>query len=223
MTVVVLDHGSGNVRSVCRALAAVGAQVELTADASAIGRADGLVVPGVGAFDACVQGLRAVGGAELIHAHLERERPLLGICVGHQVLFDLSLEHGVPSDGLGILRGKVTQLPTERLPHMGWNHVVAPPSSRLLAGVGDRRFYFVHSYAVLTSDVCRPDAGRYQEADAATEPSSTLTVAEHEGVTFVAAIEQGVISATQFHPEKSGSAGLGLLANWLATVRPHLC
>jgi glutamine amidotransferase len=197
--VVILDYGSGNLRSAQRAIARVGADVTVTADRDTVLAADGLVVPGVGAFAACMAGLDDVGGRATVAAWLERGRPLLGICVGMQVLFEAGVEHGVESAGLGVLAGRVERLRAQILPHMGWNTLTAPDDSVLFAGLDpDTRFYFVHSYAA-------PDApGR-------------VAYAEH-GERFAAAVEHGAVSATQFHPEKSGDAGATLLANWLETL-----
>ncbi len=147
-SVVVLDYGSGNVRSAVRALERAGADVTLTADYAAASDCDGLVVPGVGAFAACMAGLRAVRGPEIIDRRLAGGRPVLGICVGMQVLFESGVEHGVATDGLGEWPGVVEQLRAEPLPHMGWNTVDAPSESTLFAGLGGERFYFVHSYGV---------------------------------------------------------------------------
>ncbi|MBV9594860.1 MAG: imidazole glycerol phosphate synthase subunit HisH [Actinobacteria bacterium] len=195
--VVVLDYGSGNLRSAQRALERVGAQVEVTADARAVIEADGLVVPGVGAFAACMDGLARVDGAAMVRARHATGRPTLGICVGMQVLFERGVEHGVESDGLGVLPGRVEQLDAPILPHMGWNTVSVPAGSRLFAGIqDDTRFYFVHSYAVQSTD-------------------GLVATARH-GQSFVAAVEAGNVSATQFHPEKSGDAGAALLANWVS-------
>ena len=194
--VVVLDYGSGNLRSAERALARCRADVAVTADVDAALKADGLVVPGVGAFAACMAGLREVGGTHVVRRWVAGERPLLGICVGMQVLFAEGVEHGVESDGLGVLPGRVARLSAPVLPHMGWNTVAAAEGSRLFAGLAtDARFYFVHSYAAHKSD-------------------GLVSYAEH-GEPFVAAVERGAVSATQFHPEKSGDAGAALLANWL--------
>jgi glutamine amidotransferase len=199
-TVVVLDYGSGNLRSAERALARVGAEVSVTADGAAARTADGLVVPGVGAFAACMAGLSAVDGARTVAERLAAGAPVLGICVGMQVLFDSGDEHGVVTDGLGVLAGKVRRLRAPILPHMGWNTVSPAHGSRLFAGlVPDIRFYFVHSYAATGTD-------------------GLVTTAEH-GERFVAAVEHGLVCATQFHPEKSGDAGAHLLANWLGTLR----
>jgi glutamine amidotransferase len=197
--VVVLDYGSGNLRSAQRALERVGAEVTVTADAALAEGADGLVVPGVGAFAACMAGIDAVSGARVIDARARDERPVLGICVGMQVLFESGVEHGSETVGLGVLPGRVEQLAAPVLPHMGWNTVQSPDGSQLFAGIdADARFYFVHSYAVHKTD-------------------GEVTWAEH-GERFVAAVERGSVSATQFHPEKSGDAGATLLENWLATV-----
>ena len=201
--VAVLDYGSGNLHSATRALAATGAEVVLTADADVALAADGLVVPGVGAFAACMAGLDAVGGRALIRERLRRGRPVLGICVGHQVLFEVGEEHGVVTDGVGVLPGRVEELTAARLPHMGWNTVEASRDSVLFDGVADDRFYFVHSYGVHAADF---------PADA------RVAWVEHGGDRVVAAVEHGVLSSTQFHPEKSGAAGARLLRNWVATL-----
>lgn len=201
--VAVLDHGSGNLHSVTRALAAAGVDVVLTSDASVAVAADGLVVPGVGAFAACMAGLAAVGGPAIIRERVASGRRVLGICVGHQVLFDSGVEHGLATSGVGVLPGVVERLEAVRLPHMGWNTVVAPEGSALFDGVAGERFYFVHSYAVrglVGSDSVR------------------VTWAEHDGDRFVAAVEAGALTSTQFHPEKSGEAGARLLRNWVSTL-----
>jgi glutamine amidotransferase len=197
--VVVLDYGSGNLRSAERALARAGADVTVTADEDAAREADGLVVPGVGAFAACMRGIHAVRGGTVVWDRLRRQRPVLGICVGMQVLFEKGVEHGEESDGLGVLPGTVSRLDADVVPHMGWNTVDVPEGSTLFAGLEDERFYFVHSYA------------------AREVPDVLLTRAEH-GEPFAAAVERGPLSATQFHPEKSGDAGTALLKNWLTTL-----
>jgi imidazole glycerol-phosphate synthase subunit HisH len=199
-SVVVIDHGSGNIRSAERALGAAGADVLVTRDMTRAAEAAGVVLPGVGAFAACMAGVRAVGADALVHARVAAGRPVLGICVGMQVLYEHGEEHGVRTDGLGVLDGEVVRLRAAVLPHMGWNTVSAVAGSTLFAGVADERFYFVHSYAVAP--------GRVAEGE-------SLTV---HGEQFVAAVESGVVSATQFHPEKSGDAGLGLLRNWVSTL-----
>jgi glutamine amidotransferase len=203
--VVVLDHGSGNLRSAERALAAAGADTVVSADPGAAEDADGLVVPGVGAFAACMAGLRTVGGPEIIGARLAAGRPVLGICVGMQVLFESGNEHGLLTDGCGEWPGIVDRLTAPVLPHMGWNTVTAPKGSALFAGVEHERFYFVHSYA----------ARRW--AGTAPDVAHRLTWAEH-GEPFLAAVESGPLCATQFHPEKSAAAGARLLTNWVRTL-----
>jgi glutamine amidotransferase len=207
-TVVVLDHGSGNLRSAERALAAAGAEVTVTGDPEAALAADGLVVPGVGAFAACMAGLGAVRGPEVVDRRLAGGRAVLGICVGMQVMFETGREHGEETAGLGEWPGAVERLAAPVLPHMGWNTVRAPAGSRLFAGVEGERFYFVHSYAARSWDLV------------ATRPFAAplVTWAEH-GEPFVAAVENGPLSATQFHPEKSGGAGARLLRNWVDSLR----
>ncbi|NRQ36217.1 imidazole glycerol phosphate synthase subunit HisH [Nonomuraea sp. NN258] len=206
--VVVLDYGSGNLRSAERALARVGADVTVTSDYDAALNADGLVVPGVGAFEACMSGLKSVHGDRIISRRLAGGRPVLGICVGMQILFARGVEHGVETEGCAEWPGTVERLDAPVLPHMGWNTVKAPAGSVLFAGLdAATRFYFVHSYGVREWEL-RP-------GDGFAEP--VVTWAEH-GVPFVAAVENGPLMATQFHPEKSGDAGAALLTNWLATV-----
>jgi glutamine amidotransferase len=206
-TVVVLDYGSGNLRSAERALARAGADVTVTADPDAAQDADGLVVPGVGAFAACMAGLRAVGGDKLIAQRLAGGRPVLAICVGMQVLFASGEEHGLRTEGCGQWPGTVERLDAPVLPHMGWNTVSSPATSALFAGIGpDTRFYFVHSYAV-----------RYARAAQLRESAAQITWATH-GEPFAAAVEDGPLAATQFHPEKSGDAGATLLSNWLKGI-----
>ena len=205
--VVVLDYGSGNLRSAQRALERVGARVEVTADPDAVLDCDGLAVPGVGAFAACMAGLRAVGGDKMVARRLELGRPVLGICVGMQVLFTEGVEHDERTEGCGEWPGVVRRLDAPVLPHMGWNTVAAPAGSALFAGLdGGDRFYFVHSYALRS-----PGAEQLAAAGA------LISWAEH-GEPFAAAAEQGALAATQFHPEKSGDAGAALLANWLGTL-----
>jgi imidazole glycerol-phosphate synthase subunit HisH len=215
--VVVLDYGSGNVRSAVRALERVGASVELTADRQAVLAADGLVVPGVGAFGACVTALQSVRGGELIGRRLAGGRPVLGICVGMQALFEGSTEHRdaetpqgsdeVP--GLAEWPGVVERLEAPVVPHMGWSPVQAPEGTRLFRGVEDERFYFVHSYAVRHWVLRTPAESRLA--------APLVTWADHGGP-FVAAVENGPLSGTQFHPEKSGDAGAVLLENWVRSL-----
>jgi len=206
--VVVLDYGSGNLRSAERALRRVGADVEVTADPRAALECDGLVVPGVGAFGACMAGLASVNGERLIGQRLAGGRPVLGVCVGMQILFERGIEHGVESTGCGQWPGSVTRLDAEVVPHMGWNTVRAPAGSVLFDGLGaDTRFYFVHSYA----------AREWELNPEPPMPAPRVTWASHGG-DFVAAAENGPLSATQFHPEKSGDAGAQLLTNWVKSL-----
>jgi len=207
-TVVVLDYGSGNLRSAVRALERAGAAVELTADRVAAEEADGLVVPGVGAFAACMSGLRAVDGPRAIGRRLAGGRPVLGICVGMQVLFERGVEHGVETAGCDEWPGAVERLQAPVVPHMGWNTVAVPEGSSLFTGVEGERFYFVHSYAARTWDLHTD--GRIR--------APLVTWSEHGGDRFVAAVENGPLCATQFHPEKSGDAGAVLLRNWVASL-----
>jgi imidazole glycerol-phosphate synthase subunit HisH len=206
--VVVLDYGSGNLRSAQRALARAGAGAEVTSDFDAALAADGLVVPGVGAFAACMAGLLKVRGDQVIDRRLAGSRPVLGICVGMQVLFAEGVEHGTRTEGCGQWPGTVDRLTAPVLPHMGWNTVTAPAGSVLLAGIDPvERFYFVHSYAARALPLA-PD--RHLAAP-------LLSWATH-GEKFIAAVENGPLWATQFHPEKSGDAGAALLTNWLETL-----
>ncbi|MGV0837006.1 imidazole glycerol phosphate synthase subunit HisH [Mycolicibacterium thermoresistibile] len=199
-SVVILDYGSGNLRSAQRALQRVGADVEVTADRAAALNADGLVVPGVGAFAACMNGLHGVDGDRVIAERVAAGRPVLGVCVGMQILFGRGVEFGVESQGCGQWPGSVVRLDAPVIPHMGWNVVDAPAGSRLFTGLdADTRFYFVHSYAA-----------QQWEGD----PAALLTWSTHH-VPFLAAVESGPLAATQFHPEKSGDAGAALLANWV--------
>ncbi|HEX3707709.1 MAG TPA: imidazole glycerol phosphate synthase subunit HisH [Mycobacteriales bacterium] len=198
-SVVVIDHGSGNLRSAERALARIGAEVEVTADLAAARAADGVVLPGVGAFAACMTGVRGVSADTLVRERVAAGRPVLGICVGMQVLYGAGEEHGLRTEGVAVLPGEVVRLDAAILPHMGWNTVTPATGSSLFTGVGGERFYFVHSYGV------RPGGSA----------GETLTT---HGEPFVAAVETASLSATQFHPEKSGDAGLTLLENWLNTL-----
>lgn len=202
--VVVLDYGSGNVHSVAKALVAAGAEVELTADRTAILAADGLVVPGVGAFAAVMQQLKAVRGAELIDQRLIASKPVLGICVGLQVMFDTGIEHQLETEGLGQWPGRVELLDSPVLPHIGWNTVAAAENSVLFESIEDERFYFVHSYGV----------GEWLLEAQGPFTAPKVTWGEY-GSKFVAAVENGPLCATQFHPEKSGEAGIKLLKNWM--------
>ncbi len=212
-SVVVLDYGSGNLRSAVRALERAGAEVTLTADKQAALDADGLVVPGVGAYAACMAGLTAVNGPAIIGRRLAGGLPVLGICVGMQVLFEIGVEHGVTTEGCAEWPGTVERLQAPVVPHMGWNTIEVPDGTMLFDGVTDERFYFVHSYAVrhwtlVTNDRTRAPLVTWAE----TGPD------QERGDRFVAAVENGPLCATQFHPEKSGDAGARLLANWVGSL-----
>jgi glutamine amidotransferase len=202
--VAVLDYGSGNVHSAVKALDAAGADTRLTSDRGLVMDADGLVVPGVGAFRAVMEALRAIRGDQLIERRLAGGRQVLGICVGMQVMFERGLERGVDTEGLGEWPGVVTELDAPVLPHMGWNTVRAGEGSRLFRGLEDERFYFVHSFGAQKwlLDVVPPF------------PQPVLTWCDY-GEPFLAAVENGPLAATQFHPEKSGDAGIRLLSNWI--------
>ena len=207
-SVVLLDYGAGNIRSAQRALERVGAEVTVTADPYQALEADGLLVPGVGAFDACMKGLRAVNGPRVIGQRLAGERPVMGICVGMQVLFDAGFEHGIHSTGCGEWPGAVERLQSDVLPHMGWNTVEMPDDSAMFAGLNaGERFYFVHTYGVR----------RWELETVITRPP-LVSWSTHAGDSFVAAVENGALWATQFHPEKSGDAGAQLLENWMQTL-----
>lgn len=198
--IAILDYGSGNVRSALRAFEQSGKEVQLTSDYSVALEAEGLVVPGVGAFGACMKGLTAVRGDQLVRKRLALGRPTIGICVGMQIFFARGVEHG-DHEGVGIWPTIVEKLEAKVLPHMGWNTITAAEGSALFRGVEGESFYFVHSYAVT-----EPPLG-----------SAKLSFTDYDS-RFLAAIEDGVISATQFHPEKSGDAGLHLIKNWVSTL-----
>ena len=206
-SVVVFDYGTGNIHSAIKAVELAGATVELTRDKKKCAEADGLLVPGVGAFAAVMQALNAVDGGEIIERRLAGSRAVLGICVGMQVMFENGVEGGVDTPGLGEWPGTVRKLNAPVLPHMGWNNIEAPADSVLFDGLHDERFYFVHSYAATewSLDVMPPF------------PAPQVTWAEH-GERFIAAVENGPLCATQFHPEKSGDAGIRFLKNWLDTL-----
>lgn len=207
-TVALLDYGSGNIRSAYRALEHVGADVEITKDPQICLNADGLLVPGVGAFAACMRGLHEVHGPRIIGQRLAGERPVLGICVGMQVLFEHGVEHDDAADGCGEWPGTVERLQARVLPHMGWNTVQQPDSPMFAELSDDERFYFVHSYGVRTWEL--------DGTDFAAPPR--VAWSEHDGDRFVAAVDNGALWATQFHPEKSGAAGSQLLRNWINTL-----
>ena len=208
-SVVVLDYGSGNVRSAVRAVERAGASVTLTADMDEAMAADGLLVPGVGAFEACMKGLRAIRGERIIGRRLSGGRPVMGICVGMQILFETGIEHGVETEGCGEWPGVVERLQAPIVPHMGWNTLDLPSGSSLFAGVEEERFYFVHSYGVRDWTLVTNDR----------TVAPLVTWAETGGDRFVAAVENGPLTATQFHPEKSGDAGAAVLRNWVRSLK----
>jgi len=201
--IVILDYGSGNLRSAQRAFETSGSEVVVTSDRKVALEASGLVVPGVGAFQSCMNGLLGIGGDEIIRERYSMQRPTLGICIGMQIFFSAGLEpsreKATSTAGVGIWPGSVSRLNAPVLPHMGWNTVVAPPGSALFNGIEEESFYFVHSYA-------------------AKEAVGQKVSWTEYGEKFVSAVEDGVMSATQFHPEKSGSAGLALIRNWTKTL-----
>ena len=205
MRVVVLDYGSGNLRSAERAVARTGVDVTVTSSLDAAAEADGLVVPGVGAYAACMAGIEQLGAGPVIAARVAQGRPVLGICVGMQILFESGIEHGIETKGLGLLPGAVTRLHASRIPHMGWNTVEVPPGSTLFTGLeADSRFYFVHSYAA-------------SDLNALHDAGARVITAAHD-LPFAAAVEHGSLTAAQFHPEKSGDAGYALLNNWVNSL-----
>ncbi len=194
--IAVLDYGSGNIRSAQRACESTGHETVITSNPAIALSADGLVVPGVGAFAACINALRAIGGDQVIEERIRHNRPVLGICVGMQILFQSSEEDQYQSRGLGFFNGRIKKLAHPVLPQVGWNIVEAPSDSQLFRSLSKESFYFVHSYAAIDD-----------------EPDAKVTYAEH-GSRFIAAIERGAVSAVQFHPEKSGRAGLQLISQW---------
>ncbi len=198
MSVVALvDYGMGNRRSVEKALEHVGADVRRTADHDAIRAADAVVVPGVGAFPEAMRRLRAEGLDEVIRERAESGAPVLGICLGMQLLFDASAEHE-GAQGLGLLPGEVTPLRAPKLPHIGWNEVTFRNGSRLTRGLGERAaFYHVHSF------VCR-----------AAESGDVVGEGEY-GERFASIVERENVAGVQFHPEKSSRDGLALLGNFV--------
>ena len=199
--IAILDYGFGNLRSAERAFATSGKDVVVTSDRAVALEAEGLVVPGVGAFAACMNGLNAVDGAAIVRERLAKERPTLGICIGMQILFSQGTEHSESAAhaGVGIWDGIISKLDAPILPHMGWNTVETDPDSILFKGIESESFYFVHSYAAKYA------VGKMQAWST-------------HGEKFLAAVEDGYVSATQFHPEKSGSAGLALIKNWVGSL-----
>jgi glutamine amidotransferase len=205
--IVVLDFGSGNIHSAVKAFEQVGAEVELTSDRAKAIAADGLVIPGVGAFSTVMQQLQKVGAPSIIDQRLAAGKAVFGICVGLQVMFEHGTEHGIETEGLGQWPGSVTKLESPTLPHIGWNDVQVPSGSKLFEGIEDEQFYFVHSYGAPT----------FVLEDETPFKKPLVSWSEY-GSRFVAAVENGPLTATQFHPEKSGKAGLTLLSNWLKTL-----
>ena len=199
--IAILDYGSGNLRSAERAFATAGEEVIVTSDPAVALQAKGLVVPGVGAFASCMNGLNAIDGAAIIHERVSKERPVLGICIGMQIMFSRGTEHAVgePHLGIGIWDGVISLLDAPILPHMGWNTITTDSDSILFKGVEVESFYFVHSYAAKLA------VGK-------------MSAWSTHGEDFLAAVEDGYVSATQFHPEKSGTAGLVLIKNWVGSL-----
>ena len=208
-SVAILDYGSGNIRSAERAVARHGVEVTVTSDFETCVAADGLLVPGVGAYAACMDGLRAVLGHRIIGRRLAGGRPVLGICVGMQILFERGIEHGVETEGCAEWPGTVARIEAPVVPHMGWNTVSIPEDSAMFAGLDDEtRFYFVHSYA----------AQEWRLTETGALPTPKVAWCDYGVRPFVAAVENSALWATQFHPEKSGDAGAQLLANWIKTL-----
>jgi imidazole glycerol-phosphate synthase subunit HisH len=195
----VCDYGVGNLRSVERALRVAGAEPVISSDPSAIAACDGVILPGVGAFGVAAQTLRDSGLGDAVRDMARRERPALGICLGYQLLFESS-DEGQGGEGLALLSGRVVRLPATpglKVPHMGWNTITTSRASALLDGIASGSYmYFVHSYAAL------PD------------PDDVVAVTEY-GEVLAAAVERGAVAGTQFHPEKSGDAGLRVYANFV--------
>jgi glutamine amidotransferase len=191
-----LDYGSGNLRSAQRAFATTNHDVEITSNLNVALKADGLVVPGVGAFAACMNGINEISAAEVIRERRKAGKPTLGICIGMQILFSDGLEHGAHK-GIGIWQGEVSQLDAPILPHMGWNTVEAAKGSKLFAGIEQERFYFVHSY-------------HYECEDPTDELFKT-----HYGYDFTSGVHRGNVMGVQFHPEKSHRFGMQLFKNFI--------
>ena len=208
-SVAILDYGSGNIRSAERAVARHGVEVTVTSDFDACLAADGLFVPGVGAYAACMEGLREVLGHRIIGRRLAGGRPVIGVCVGMQILFERGIEHGVETAGCAEWPGTIAHIEAPVVPHMGWNTVSIPEDSAMFAGLDEEtRFYFVHSYA----------AQEWALTETGSLPTPKVAWCHYGARPFVAAVENSALWATQFHPEKSGDAGAQLLANWIKTL-----
>lgn len=193
----ILDYGSGNLRSAQRAFELTGHEVKIASDADSFLSADAYVVPGVGAFGACMNQLQNINGVDIVHKAVSSKKPIFGICVGMQILFSLGKEKG-DHQGVGVFEGVIEQIDAPVLPHIGWNTVEA--ETAIFDGVEKSMFYFVHSYGVKSAP-----------KDASV---SWCTYGER----FVAAIQRGSVFATQFHPEKSGEAGAKLIKNWAQMI-----
>lgn len=196
--IAILDYGSGNIRSAQRAIERLGVSTEVTSEYEVALNAAGLLVPGVGAFGSCIRQLLQINGDLILKERLKLNRPTLGVCVGMQILFESSAESS--ETGLALVAGKVKKLSAKILPHIGWNEVHVEKEMNLMRGLNNQRFYFVHSYAATTA------------------PDEFLQAKSNYGEEFVAAIQSGSLSAVQFHPEKSGDAGMQLLKNWVSAL-----
>lgn len=203
-TVGVFDYGSGNLASACRALSNAGADVACSSSASELEKLDALVVPGVGSFNVCMDGIRELGGLELIAGFIDAQKPVLGICVGHQILFSAGYENQT-CQGLGVYPGAVEKMSAVRLPHVGWNDVYGENPGEMFAEIVGKKCYFVHSFA----------AHKYCGGKLSTPEGAEVIYASHGGEEFVAGVNYGTVTSTQFHPEKSGQIGGALLKNWV--------
>ena len=196
----ICDYGVGNLRSVERALRVAGAEPVISGDADVIVACDGVVLPGVGAFSVAARALAETGLGDAVREMARRERPVLGVCLGHQLLFESS-DEGHGGEGLSLLRGRVVKLPAAnglKVPHMGWNTITTGRASSLLEGIPSGTYmYFVHSYSAVPA------------------PDDIVATTEY-GEELAAAVERGTVMGTQFHPEKSGAAGLRIYANFVS-------
>ena len=196
-SIAIIDYGMGNLRSVQKAFEHIGVSAEITSDANVLARADGAVLPGVGAFADCIKNLDETGLVPTIREFVASGRPFLGICLGLQLLFDSSVEGG-QYEGLGLLPGQVVSLPRDRkVPHMGWNNLKILRPDPLFKGLPEEAFvYFVHSYHAAPAD------------------PAILSATTDYGIPVTAAVQRGNLYATQFHPEKSGDVGMQILRNF---------